>query len=180
MYSNHRGVTALLAACSMCLACNLPDLKLTLPDLCRTIQGVTLPPGSGRRETFSAQINEKLDLSRVGIKDTGNFEARLRLVQFTSHSSASLEWIEDAGAVLHGPTGSSLPDVALRYTRPEGSTAVGAITVRGGDDDLAPYLEGGEVKAELSFTGQLPETPASLDVKICFQIAVPLGGGGEE
>src|SRR5262245_4515438 len=117
MFSNHRGVVAVLAACSMGLACNLPDLKLTFPDVCRTIQGVTLPPGNGHRETFDTHINEKLDLSKVGLAENASFEARLRLVQFTSHGSATLDWIDEAGAVLHGPAEASLPDVALRYTR---------------------------------------------------------------
>jgi hypothetical protein len=167
----------LLACCGLCLACNLPELRFTLPDLCKTVQGMTLPPGSGSRETFSARFDQAIDLSRAGLSEDASFEARLRSVQLTSHSGGTLEWIDEASATLHDPSGSGLPDVALHYARDQAAPAPAAITVPGSDADLAPYLQGGVLKAELGFTGALPRSPASLDVKTCFQVSVPLGGG---
>lgn len=95
-------------------------------------------------------------------------------VTFTAHDGVTDLGFLDAATTAVAPTvdaGVSNLKV-LEYVRAQGEDPGDHIVLKGsgGDDDITPYLQGGQLKLTSTLTGIFPDTTWLMDVKTCVSL----------
>ena len=151
--------------------CPLLQVEATVPEVCISRTGVTVPGSLGQLET-----TVKVTLDEVDALDELTGSDELHVISCSAHPQdrgGELASIQSAKVTLLPSKASGLPDLQIFACENDCLASDGSLTVKSSTDaNIADYLSDPEIAVEVELRGSLPLRDFKIDVNACLSGAL--------
>jgi hypothetical protein len=153
-------------------------VEAPLAEVCRSLSDQSFPasPDGVGTQTINRAVDEPLDLSSVG--DLQGLKPKVRLKSLTLTAAEGITdfaFVDAVDVNIEDAVGGSLPASSVTsYRRAAGAAPSSTLEMEGAETDLWPYVNGGRVRFNASFTGVPPTSSWKMNIKACMGVYASL------